>query len=41
MERQKVNLNSDLWRAVMDATGQLRYFGRESGNSGRNGETIP
>jgi 6-phosphofructokinase 1 len=41
MERQKVNLNSDLWRAVMDATGQLRYFGGESGNSGRNGETIP
>jgi len=41
MERQKVNLNSDLWRAVMDATGQLRYFGGEISNSGRNGETVP
>ncbi len=27
IERQKVNLNSDLWRAVLDATGQTLYFG--------------
>ena len=27
IERQKVNLNSDLWRAVLDATGQAVYFG--------------
>jgi len=26
IERQKVNLNNDLWRAVLDATGQLAYF---------------
>ena len=26
IERQKVNLNSDLWRAVLDATGQTTYF---------------
>lgn len=29
IERQKVNLNSDLWRAVLDATGQGVYFGGE------------
>lgn len=27
IERQKVNLDSDLWRAVLDATGQLVYLG--------------
>ena len=27
IERQQVNLNSDLWRAVLDATGQTLYFG--------------
>ena len=26
VERQKVNLNSDLWRAVLDATRQSSYF---------------
>ena len=26
-ERQKVNLNSDLWRAVLDATRQAAHFG--------------
>ena len=26
IERQKVNLGSDLWRAVLDATGQTTYF---------------
>ncbi|MFO7937101.1 MAG: ATP-dependent 6-phosphofructokinase [Kiritimatiellia bacterium] len=26
IERQKVNLDSDLWRAVLDATGQTAYF---------------
>ena len=26
IERQKVNLSSDLWRSVMDATGQEFYF---------------
>jgi 6-phosphofructokinase 1 len=26
IERQKINLNSDLWRAVLDATGQTTYF---------------
>ncbi|HRR35219.1 MAG TPA: ATP-dependent 6-phosphofructokinase [Kiritimatiellia bacterium] len=41
IERQKVNLNSDLWRAVMDATGQQLYFGGERNGFGRNGETVP
>ena len=27
IERQKIALNSDLWRSVMDATGQEYYFG--------------
>ena len=26
MERNKLDLNSDLWHAVLDATGQERYF---------------
>jgi 6-phosphofructokinase 1 len=26
IERQKVSLESDLWRSVMDATGQEFYF---------------
>ncbi|MBO4286979.1 MAG: ATP-dependent 6-phosphofructokinase [Kiritimatiellae bacterium] len=30
MERQKVNLGSDLWRALLDATGQNVYFGGTS-----------
>ena len=30
IERQKVNLNSDLWHAVLDATGQNAYFYGES-----------
>lgn len=38
VERQKVNLNSDLWRAVMDATGQQVYF---SGAMNNNGEAVP
>lgn len=29
IERQKINLNSDLWRAVLDATGQTTYFDGE------------
>ncbi len=38
IERQKVNLNSDLWRAVLDATGQTLYFsGASKINSGPNG----
>jgi len=39
IERQKVNLNSDLWRAVLDATGQTAYFGagHPNGGSHRNG----
>ena len=34
IERQAVQLESDLWRSVMDATGQEYYFSgtvRESG----------
>ena len=27
IERQKISLRSDLWRSVMDATGQEYYFG--------------
>jgi 6-phosphofructokinase 1 len=30
IERQTINLNSDLWRAVLDATGQLAYFDGET-----------
>ncbi|MDD4017813.1 MAG: ATP-dependent 6-phosphofructokinase [Kiritimatiellae bacterium] len=38
IERQKVNLNSDLWRAVLDATGQTIYFsGGLKTNGGVNG----
>jgi 6-phosphofructokinase 1 len=33
IDRQKVNLNSDLWRAVLDATGQTLYFSGETKNS--------
>lgn len=29
MERNKLDLNSDLWHAVLDATGQERYFNPE------------
>ncbi|MDX9868447.1 MAG: ATP-dependent 6-phosphofructokinase [Kiritimatiellia bacterium] len=41
IERQKVNLNSDLWRAVLDATGQSLYFGGDSANGMLNGEAVP
>ncbi|MBP5228436.1 MAG: ATP-dependent 6-phosphofructokinase [Kiritimatiellae bacterium] len=34
IERQKVNLNSDLWRAVLDATGQAVYFGGKKHQGG-------
>ncbi len=34
IERQKVNLNSDLWRAVLDATGQTLYFTGATRNNG-------
>jgi len=38
IERQKVNLNSDLWRAVLEATGQSVYFGfGPNGNHVDNG----
>lgn len=41
IERQKVNLNSDLWRAVMDATGQLVYFDDDNGSTAMaNGHQI-
>ena len=33
IERQKISLKSDLWRSVMDATGQEYYF--DSGKSSR------
>ncbi len=41
IERQKVNLNSDLWRAVLDATGQTMYFGGDANGNGRNGGAMP
>jgi len=31
MERQKVDLDGDLWKAVLDATGQERLMGKASG----------
>jgi 6-phosphofructokinase 1 len=37
IERQRVALNSDLWHAVLDATGQNYYFGL---GRPRNGEQI-
>ena len=41
IERQQVNLNSDLWRAVLDATGQTLYFnGTLNNNSVVNGNNI-
>jgi 6-phosphofructokinase 1 len=39
IERQKVYLNSDLWRAVMDATGQALYFDGDA--NGHTGKTMP
>jgi 6-phosphofructokinase 1 len=33
IERQKVQLNSDLWRSVMDATGQEFYLNPEKQKS--------
>ena len=39
IERQKILLNSDLWRAVMDATGQSLYF--EGDSNHHNGGAIP
>jgi 6-phosphofructokinase 1 len=43
IERQKVNLNSDLWRAVLDATSQTLYFNGAAksafaGNNNNNGK---
>ncbi|MBQ5530390.1 MAG: ATP-dependent 6-phosphofructokinase [Kiritimatiellae bacterium] len=31
IERQKIALESDLWRSVMDATGQEYYFAKDAG----------
>ncbi len=39
IDRQKVNLNSDLWRAVLDATGQTLYFSGNPNNNTGNGAT--
>ncbi len=33
IERQKISLKSDLWRSVMDATGQEYYFGSSVKNA--------
>ena len=41
IDRQKVNLNSDLWRAVLDATGQNIYFGTGANGSGKNSGVVP
>ncbi len=40
IERQKVNLNSDLWRAVLDATGQTLYFNGGAKKAGLNGSSL-
>lgn len=34
IERQKISLKSDLWRSVMDATGQEYYFGSSALSGG-------
>ena len=34
IERQKVRLDSDLWRSVMDATGQEFYSAQSAGGNG-------
>lgn len=34
IERQKISLKSDLWRSVMDATGQEYYFGTSAKSGG-------
>jgi 6-phosphofructokinase 1 len=34
IERQKVRLNSDLWHAVLDVTGQNYYFGLSRNGNG-------
>lgn len=41
VERQQVNLNSDLWRAVLDATGQTSYFNGNGNGDLANGNLIP
>ena len=40
IERQKVNLNSDLWRAVLDATGQTACFNGNANDKLPTTETI-
>ena len=41
IERQKVNLSSDLWRAVLDATGQSLYFDNHVNGGGKNNGVVP
>ncbi len=41
INRQKVNLNSDLWRAVMDATGQAVYFDGSKNECHTNNGKLP
>ncbi len=41
IERQKVNLNSDLWRAVLDLTGQTAYFAAGPHANGHNNGAAP
>jgi len=41
IERQQVNLSSDLWRAVLDATGQVLYFDGDSDGNRNRGTNVP
>ncbi|MCL1921236.1 MAG: ATP-dependent 6-phosphofructokinase [Kiritimatiellaeota bacterium] len=38
IERQKVSLNSDLWHAVLDSTGQNSYFAYDTHAKGKGAE---
>ena len=40
IERQTVSLKSDLWRSVMDATGQEYYFGPAGARRSRHSEDV-
>jgi hypothetical protein len=41
IERQTLSLKSDLWRSVMDATGQEYYFNAEERGKKTSGSFAP
>ena len=41
IERQKIRLDDEMWRSVMDATGQEFYFGIRDYSAGGDGFAAP